>query len=324
MSALLRELARQTILDAQGTRTSIHIVANGCTDGTASVAQEGRSTIQAGGAALHVHDLAEGGKSRSWNRMVHEFAEPDLDYFVFADADIEFVTESVIAEMIQALENDPELRVCAGFPLKDASKRSDRTVVDQLSLAISAQTRHVDAISGQLYAARAEVLSRIWLPDETPGEDGFLNAMVNTNGFSEEPRSGLVKQHVRPTHYYESLGPIAFVRHETRLIVGTIINRWLFEYLWSLNLRSPAGESIRDWNAKQPDWVERIIRERVGTSSWLVPNAILFGRLKSNAQRSWWRRFAYLPLALGATLITIPPAIAANRRLKVIGAASMW
>src|SRR3712207_6877832 len=40
------------------------------------------------------------------------------------------------------------------------------------SLAVSAHTRHVGVINGSLYVGKAECLRKIWLPSQTPGEDG--------------------------------------------------------------------------------------------------------------------------------------------------------
>jgi hypothetical protein len=91
-----------------------------------------------------------------------------------------------------------------------------------------------------------------------------------------------------------------------------------------LKLTEPAGGLIRQWNSDDPDWVEKLIRKRSANHSWLVPNAILFGRLGSNKTVPTWKRAANLPLALAATLLTVPPAVAANRQLKKVGAAKTW
>ena len=81
---------------------------------------------------------------------------------------------------------------------------------------------------------------------------------------------------------------------------------------------------IRDLNEREPDWVERIVRERSKDERWLIPNAILFGRMKTRTGEPIWRRAAFFPIAVAATAMTIPPAIAANRLLKRAGAAKVW
>lgn len=322
--AVLEQLRRQSILSDSGVAIEIHVVSNGSTDSTVSEAAACSNLFDDTAASLHVHNLKLAGKSRAWNRAVHDLLPASADYIVFLDADITFIDNDVVADLVRPLVDDPFLHVCAGYPVKDVAAKNRKSLLDRLSLRVSSNTRFVDAISGQLYAVRATALKDIWLPDTTPGEDGFLNAMIYTCGFTREHECGRVKGLERPTHFFEALDPIAFLRHERRLIVGTIINRWIFEYLWSLKLSSSAGHLIRKWNSEDPGWVENIIRERVGNQSWLVPNAIVFGRLKGNHGRPLAKSIAFLPLALAATLLTIPPAIGANRRLKKVGAASTW
>lgn len=324
IAATLNSLSRQTIFSEPGSVVDVHVVANGCTDDTAAVSVSCAGLFKKHGARLHVHDIQPGGKSRAWNRMVHEFAGDATDTFVFMDADIDFVDGSVVVELLAQLTSNQQLLVCAGYALKDVSAKRRKTLIERFSLAISRQTRHADAISGQLYAARAEALREIWLPNETPGEDGFLNAMINTHGFTSEPAGRLVAGHSRPTHYYESLSPTQFLLHERRLIVGTIINRWIFEYLWSLQLTTPAGPLINEWNQRDEKWVEQIIRKRAGGHAWLIPRAIVFARFQADRRSSIMSKVAYVPLATAATLISLPAAIAANERLKSAGAAATW
>jgi hypothetical protein len=167
------------------------------------------------------------------------------------------------------------------------------------------------------------VLRLIWLPDETPGEDGFLNAMVTTNGFTGQPDPSSVRTADAPTHSYKAHDPLGFFSHERRMIVGTIINMWIFEHLWSLRSQIPVGPLIRKWNDEDPQWVDRIIRERINSQRWLVPNEVLLGRL-SQRRTDVLRWLAYLPAALAATILTLPAAVMANQRLKETGAASTW
>jgi hypothetical protein len=189
---------------------------------------------------------------------------------------------------------------------------------------VSKRSQQPGVVNGQLYVAKASALEEIWLPDQTPGEDGFLNAMVTTRGFTMEPVPGSVIGSRRPTHYYRTHRAFGFFPHERRMIVGTLINIWIFEYLWSLRLASPAGHLIRKWNETDPGWVERMIRQRVASRSWLVPKSILLGRFADSSSKPWWKRFGSFAVAVAATILTIPPAIAANAKLKQRGAASTW
>jgi hypothetical protein len=113
------------------------------------------------------------------------------------------------------------------------------------------------------------------------------------------------------------------VKHERRLIVGTMINSWIFEHLWSLQLTEPAGRYIREWNETRPDWVDRLVQSRIQGRKWLISNDIVLGRLRSR-EASWVKRAAYLPVALVATALTLVPAMAANKKLKEVGVAATW
>ena len=159
-------------------------------------------------------------------------------------------------------------------------------------------------------------------PDETPGEDGFLNAMVRTRGFSRPSQPDVLMQMSNPTHYYEDHSVKNFFAHEKRMIVGTMINRWIFEYLNSLRLAKPAGPLIKELNRDQPDWVDRLI-ETKGATRWLIPGDLLFRRIKpQNGLNA--KYLIHLPILCLATALTLPPAFTANRALKKRGAASTW
>lgn len=195
--------------------------------------------------------------------------------------------------------------------------------MDFFSLTVSRESRHSAAINGSLYVARMSALREIWLPNETPGEDGFLNAMVTTGGFTHPPAPQSVITLETPTHFFQAHGPGGFFGHERRMIVGTVINCWIFEHLWALKSRVPVGTLIRDWNRDQPRWVDELIQHRIGKRRWLIPNDILFGRLgRSRPNLARW--LAYLPIGMAATLLTLPPALLANRKLKGMDAASTW
>lgn len=320
----LAQLAQQSFIADGSQSVDVHVVANGCTDDTAEVARSCQGLFDGSNTKLHVHDLHVGGKSRSWNRAVHELVESSSEVFVFIDADITFVNTDVIAEMLACLRANPGLAACSGFPVKDVGTKSKKNVFDQASLIVSDRSRRPGLINGSLYVARAQVLRETWLPDQTPGEDGFLNAMLTTCGFTRSPDSTVVATPARATHSFQSHGPLEFVTHERRMIVGTMINRWIFEYLWSLELTSPAGPLIRDWNERDAGWVERLVRQQAEKRNWLIPNSVLFGRFRSSVDQPWWKRLAYIPLATAATLMTVAPAILANKRLKEFGAAATW
>ena len=324
IGASLAQIARQSFIRDGCDTIEIHVVANGCTDYTAVVASGCSELFDGARATLHVHDLQPGGKSRAWNRAVHELVDDSVENFVFVDADVTFVDEQVIAEMLARLKADTHLAALSSFPVKDVDIKARKNALDRFSLIVSSRTRHVEVINGQLYVARAHALREIWLPDQIPGEDGFLNAMLSTRGFTHPADPSLVSAMTEPTHYFHSHRPLEFVSHERRMIVGTMINRWIFEYLWSLGSLTPAGQLIRDWNQTDTAWVDRLVGQRAVMTKWLIPNTILFSRFRRRGGRPFWKHATYVPVAAAAFLLTLPPAILANKRLKEVDAASTW
>ncbi len=320
---MLVQISRQTFLKRTAGTVNLHVLANGCTDGTVAEARKCASLFEGTCAQLFVHEIEQGGKSRSWNKAVHELSHPDTTIFVFIDPDVKLLSSSVIQDLLNELARDPSLPVCGGYPVKDVHAKEHKSYFDRFTLAISAKAKPIGVINGSLYAMRSEVAREIWLPNDIPGEDGFLNAMVTTRGFTTPIGQYVVKTAEHPTHSFKAHSSSEFFAHEQRMIVGTVINRWIFEYLWSLHLQQPAGELIRRWNGDNPDWVEAIIRKRTQGKMWSVPLQIIFGRFSTN-KGSWLRQMAYLPLATLATLLTVPPAVVANGRLKKRGAAQFW
>lgn len=325
IGATLASLARQSIFAGEGEKPTVFVVPNGCTDDTAGAAEtNGRAVLSPRGISFEVMNLPEPGKSRAWNRFVHGGVLDRFDLVAFVDSDIEFIGDDAIAEGVTALAADPGVQVYTGYPIKNISASARKTTLDKLSLATSRLTRYVGDINGSFYIARSECLATIWLPDETPGEDGFLNAMVVTGGFIRHTSPGAIVQSAVPTHYFEAHSPTQFFAHERRMIVGTMINRWIFEHLWSLKLTEPAGPLIGRWNAENPRWVEELIASHVRGRRWVVAQELITRRLSGGRGGGVVRRAASLAVLVPATLLTIPPAILANRVLRQRGAASIW
>jgi len=324
ISDILAQLARQSLISGDQMDVDIHVVANGCSDDTVALALTQAALFHCKRAELHVHDIHPAGKSRSWNIAVHELVDPSAEIVIFIDADITLIDDQVLGLLLASLEGQPTAEVCSGFPVKDISAKPSKSPLDRFSLKVSEHSRYEGAINGSLYVAKGAALREIWLPNQTPGEDGFLNALLVTRGFTEPPDPKIVISADQPTHYYKSHRPFDFFLHERRMIVGTMINIWIFEHLWSLKLTAPAGLLIRDWNGADPKWVEKLVERHARNQHWLVRNAIMFRRFTGRAGKPLWKRAAYVPIATAATILTLPAAVAANRRLKALGAADTW
>lgn len=321
---VLEELARQTLLTAGMHDVIVVVLANGCTDNTEAVARGKAHLFEALGVAFKAEDLKIGGKSRTWNKAVHSYSREKDEYLIFLDADIEFFDDAILEEMLNALASDSRRISITGYPLKETVRKRTKSVRDRISLLVSRNTRHVDATCGQLYVVRAGAAKDVWMPLDIPGEDGFLNAMINTAGFTHDQTGKLISEHFRPTHYFEPVGARQFLKHERRMIVGTVINRLLFEHFWSLDLKQPVGRMIKSWNEDNPAWLSDLIQHKVAERPWIIPNDLLFERLRLGRGKSVAAKLGFVPFGLLATLATMPAAVLANRSLKKGGAEKVW
>jgi hypothetical protein len=330
----LRSLFQQTALqgvspDLAGWAWEIVVVPNGCTDDTAGVSHRVLAELVTGvnrrEISWRVCELEESGKSNAWNRFVHELSAPGAAVMVLLDADIEFGEPTTLANTIAALAADPRAVAAVDLPLKDATKKPRKSILERISVRASGDmTQRAPELCGQFFAARADALRRIWMPKGLSVEDGFLGAMLLTNCFREPADPARIIRAPGATHYYETLTSIrAIFRHELRLVIGTALNCYL---LWDFLLFATdpagdgAGELIRRRLERDPAWYEKLMTNSIRTRGWWVlPGDMLF------------RRFAARPLgvkrllkALVGFALDLPVCLAANRRIKKLEALGYW
>lgn len=334
IGATLASLSRQTVLDparwpALGLAgVEVIVVPNGCTDETAAVARQALAGLPPGVVAT-VQPLAEAGKANAWNRFVHDLSRPDATLLALMDADIEFGAADVLERLVARLGAAPPCSVATDHPVKDyRGKRL--TPFNYLSRGVSA--RNVEqhggdgGLCGQLYCSRASRLRQVWLPLDLPVEDGFLAAMLGSRGFTAPPGTDPIVAVPGTWHFYEPLtGPTAFVRHEARILVGSIINAWLFALMWDAGERGDAGDYVRRRNAEDPRWVESVCEaHRQASGRWLVPGAFLWWRLAPLRRLPLLKRVARTPIALAAVIASLPAVLRANAILRGAAASRHW
>src|SRR3546814_9973983 len=66
---------------------------------------------------------------------------------------------------------------------------------------------------------------------------------------------------------------------ETRMIVGTVVNGWLCEFLWAGGYKENASPLTRDRNEGDPGWVGRLAESRAAGRRWVLPPRMLTWRL---------------------------------------------
>lgn len=158
---------------SQAGEATIHVLVNGASDRTAEIAR----AIPA--ANLQVHEFAEGGKARTWNRFVFDRLDAFADVHVFVDGDAE-VAPGSIAALAAALAGDDHASLASALPLngRGAERYRDRM-------------RAEHGVFGDLYAVKGTFLARmkaagIRLPDDLVGDDGLVAAMAKTDLANED------------------------------------------------------------------------------------------------------------------------------------------
>ena len=321
---LIESVAAQTIFLRQDDFEFV-VVCNGCTDDTAKVAELAlERAFSSTAIKFRVYDTPQAGKAKSWNLAVHSVLNPAADIFVFLDADILLKDTGVIDHLLSKLSSDEKVIAVSGWPVKDAALKKRKSMLDHISLTISNQTLPPHAVNGSLYVGRADQLRKIWRPVPTPGEDGFLSAMIHTHGFLEKPEQNRIQRADMPTHYYETHTVAGYFRHERRITLATAINGWIFEKLWEQNSTSHAGDLIQKWNDEDPLWVSRLVSSKVSKKTWALPARLLtwrLGNLRGVDLKTFWIR---APFSITATILNIWPTIQANKVIKRSDAANIW
>lgn len=319
---LLAQLARQTFL--RTAKVDIHVVPNACTDATNRVSLEALSAFPSGLARkTEVHETSVGGKSRNWNFFVHSLSDQGCDLIMMMDADIELADDGVLADLVATLVATPTAAVCTGRPIKSIALKARKSFLDKFSLAVSEQALAHPSINGSLYVAWADELRTFWLPEPTPGEDGFLNAVVKTRGFTSEEASRVCRI-ARVSHFYDGVRVSHYFRHQKRMILGTAVNFWLFEYIRAHPEERPVGEMIKYKNRQQPGWVGKIVKSKTMNKRWVVPRRVLLWHFDDVAFPISIKSAVKFATATIAATLNLVACVLANRSLQREGSESYW
>lgn len=251
IAAVVRALRAQAV---PGLDLRILVLANGCRDATAALAAE---------AGAEVADLPEGGKSRTWNRFVHDLSRPDAAVLIFADADIELPEPDALARLVAGLRANPALHVMNSRPVKDIVAHPQGLGWQDRLIAMAGGTLDdwQKAICGQLYAMPAARARAHWLPIGLPVEDGFLRAVVLTDALTV-PEDLARIDGADVWHIYESERTIpALIRHQVRIVIGSAINMAVFETIRAV--AAPDRAVALRQAAQQEGWLADVIRARL-------------------------------------------------------------
>lgn len=294
---LMDDLCAQDILADQDIAVEFHLLANGCTDDTAAMARRYEADGLLGDRLI-VHDFAEGGKSRTWNRFVHEAAPQDADILGFLDADIRLNARGFLSGLVRGLAGREDLRAFVSRPVADQAG-ADTFIARAIVRGGGTAGDWRRAICGQCYLMRAGSARAIHLPVGLPVEDGFLRAMLLTDCMERLDGPMTIDGDPELSHLFEPERTLSgFLRHQQRIVVGGAVNTALFTALRAEPDGTRAAELERA--SRDPGWLGRRLREQLPTRQYgWVPWSFLFKRARHMTanlrQPKDWLRLVRLP-----------------------------
>lgn len=149
---------------------AIHVAVNGSRDRTAAIVGEHAARHR----NLTLHDWAEPGKARTWNRLLLDTLAPGFAAVILVDGDAEVAPGSLPA-LIAAFDAFPQARIASAPPLNGRRAEQYRVLMAQSH-----------GVFGDLYAMRGSFLdamrdSGIRLPVDLVGDDGLVGALAKTD-----------------------------------------------------------------------------------------------------------------------------------------------
>ena len=283
---VLEGLLRQ---ETAGLDLRILVLANGCKDNTATLAQAFAETHdrtgENGTAQIDVVDLPEGGKSRTWNRFVHDLSRRDAEVLIFSDADIELPQTDSMVSLVKGLQANPHLHAFNSHPIKDIVYRPDNLSAIDKAIAMGSETLNdwKTAICGSLYAMPATKARALHMPIGLAVEDGFLRAMILTDAMTKDEDFSKIDGGDVFHIFASERSVLALIRHQTRIVIGSSVNAAAFATLHGLPSNQRHAELARA--AKEERWLHNVIRAQLPRwpSGW-IPLHFLTKRIGFIAQ----------------------------------------
>ncbi len=339
LGATVQSLFEQSIfgeLTRRGWRCEILLMANGCTDRTAEMAQIIFDTQQKyhpehNEFVARVIELPEGGKINAWNQFVHLHSSKEARFLYLMDSDILINRRETLWNMLRALEVDEQANITVDRPKKHILFNERKSLKDRCSLAFSRITASADAqLCGQLYCIRAEIARRIYLPkDLSACEDGFIKSIVCTDFLAHPSAPQRIRVADGAEHIFESYSSLsAILKNQKRQIMGqTILHILLDGYLQNLPEaeRGHLAYTLKENDRTDPTWLKRLIVQHLQrTKFWwrLYPGMIGVG-LRRLKRLKPAERLACFPAAVAGTSLALISGLLAFKALKA-GCTDYW
>ncbi len=246
------------------------------------------------------------------------------------DADIIFHQTDTLEQVFNALERNPKLLAASDWPVKDIALKRRKSLRERVSLATADMTGSIPGrLNGQLYCIRAPIARNLYLArDMVANDDGFFKAAIITNFFTEPADPAKTVSIASAQHLFEPYLAIGDVlNNQKRQMIGQTTVHVLVEYLSRLPLpeRRQLADTLRRLEARDPDWLKKIIAEHVERARyfWRIFPDVLTFRWRRWAQQPLGRRITHFPAALAGFAVSVIACYRARRFLRS-GIANFW
>lgn len=283
---LLADLAKQSVFFDSRFSVRVVVLANGCSDNTCEAANTASGNFSNPSSVL-VCKLEEGGKSRTWNRFVHNLSNIDAESLIFMDADIRLPGQNTISDLLLFLQERTDIKAASSLPVKDIDFRPERLKLIEKLISSGSQVTGPSSktsICGQLYVMRSAAARKISLPIGLPVEDGFVRHALITELFSRPINDSVIDQPDRVFHVYSSERHISsLLTHQTRIVIGSAINASLFSHFISMSRRGAHQEVLAqiEESSQSSTWLPNTMRALLPSREGWVPLLFLYGRTRA-------------------------------------------
>ena len=240
------------------------------------------------------------------------------------DADIKMPQRDLIVRSIKALESTPKAVVASDVSRKNFEGSSPLNPMRILNVIFGRPATADVSICGQFYCIRAKELRRIVLPIGLLSQDGYLRAMILTEGLTHPEQ--LERIHNVPNSYHLHPAYTSFVRmfrFQKRQAIGTSISLLVYQDMEKMpqdfDLRM---QEIARRNSANADWVSDLVETRLRVTRAFVPRSYIFRMMHSARQARGRGRLKWLivPFAIGYDFVV---AHYANAEIRERGVGSI-
>lgn len=314
----LESLFRQSVFARLGARhaqcevlviTRADAAASATARAACAAVTQGSARLEA--CALRVIEMAAWSRAEAWNRFVHEFSAVEARFLCFMEPEIAFHHRETLFNLMAVLERRPHVpastdRQVSALILKERPTLAERFQLAHWSLARAGRGR----LGEQLYCLRAGVARSIFLPRDLAGaEVDFIGELVRTEFLTRDASPRRVAQPVDAAHLGAARGEKPLLERYRQRALGRVALHVLLQHVQSLSWhdRLHLGETLRRAEARDPDWLKKLIAAHLRRRPffWPLSPGLLTLRFRQLGALPGVKKLTHLPAACAGAFLTL-------------------